>query len=101
MKAIVCNLRRRVVVATSMIYLVSYAFFMLRIFAFDWNLGYGLGDLVYVAFFTIVSVLTVVAFLLPKVTEAAWIAWGVAFMNIGSTVYIWLIIYVFYGPEVS
>lgn len=100
MKTIDSVLRRRAVVIGSVIYLVSYAFLMIRIFVFDRNLGYGLGDLVYVAFFTIVSVLAVAVLLLPKVTKTIWLAWVVGFVTTGSAGYIWLMIYVFYGAEI-
>ena len=101
MKTIDCELRRRAVVIGSVVYLVSYAFLMIRIFVFDRNLGYGLGDLVYLAFFTVVFVLAVTTLLLPKVTKTNWLAWGIGFVTIGSAAYIWLMIYVFYGSEIS
>jgi hypothetical protein len=84
-----------------MFYIISYSFLMLRVFAFDWNLGYGLGDLVYIAFFTIVFVLATVALFLSKVTSTIWLTWGIVLVNLSSATYIWLLIYVFYGAEVS
>lgn len=101
MKTIDSELSRRVVVIGSVIYLVSYAFLMIRIFVFDRNLGYGLGDLVYLALFTIVSVLAVAVLLLSRVTKTTWLAWGIGFVTTGSAAYIWLMIYVFHGSEIS
>ena len=101
MKTIDSELRRRAVVIGSVIYLVSYAFLMIRIFVFDRNLGYGLGDLVYVACFTIIFVLSVAVLLLPKVTKTTWFAWGIGFVTTGFAAYIWLMIYVFHGSEIS
>jgi len=81
------------------LYLITFLFFVIRYFLIDLTLGYGLGDLVYVALFSLWMLLSVTFYFLNKRRKQFSLI--VSVVNVAMSIYLVLMIFVFKGSELG
>jgi hypothetical protein len=83
------------------VYLSSFIFLIIRYFKFRRPLGYGLGDAMYLFFFSSVLIVVSLLFIINIKKQGKNFNRWIVLISVVFSIYIFLTIYVWYGSEVA